>query len=215
MAVMARADREGSDDTHTVKGARDAEVDAAAEAGAREISNAARAMSNTPPHGPSASNMLVHSLGSCGWAKSRGAKTMSTQLPNIAAVQKTAMRAITPKAALFRKARAPRRRARTSRHETLSHAGNPEGHRAGVHDGIRSIQTAAEGSTGAAAGVDGRAARCATRADGDARVVSWAAAERGVLVTPLSRSAPASMTDGREGLLLGYAATSHVRSVFE
>jgi hypothetical protein len=25
-------------------------------------------------------------------------------------------------------------------------------------------------------------------------------------VTPLSRSAPASMTDGREGLLLGYSA---------
>jgi len=40
----------------------------------------------------------------------------------------------------------------------------------------------------------------------DARAVSWAAAERGVLVTPLSRSAPASMMDGREGLLLGYAA---------
>jgi hypothetical protein len=27
-----------------------------------------------------------------------------------------------------------------------------------------------------------------------------------VLVTPLSRAAPASITDGREGLLLGYAA---------
>jgi GntR family transcriptional regulator / MocR family aminotransferase len=40
----------------------------------------------------------------------------------------------------------------------------------------------------------------------DASAVSWAAAERGVLVTPLSRSAPASMMDGREGLLLGYAA---------
>lgn len=40
----------------------------------------------------------------------------------------------------------------------------------------------------------------------DARAVSWAAAERGVIVTPLSRSAPASMMDGREGLLLGYAA---------
>jgi GntR family transcriptional regulator/MocR family aminotransferase len=40
----------------------------------------------------------------------------------------------------------------------------------------------------------------------DARAISWAAAERGVQVTPLSRSAPASMTDGREGLLLGYSA---------
>jgi GntR family transcriptional regulator / MocR family aminotransferase len=40
----------------------------------------------------------------------------------------------------------------------------------------------------------------------DAAAVSWAAAERGVLVTPISRSAPASITDGREGLLLGYAA---------
>ena len=36
--------------------------------------------------------------------------------------------------------------------------------------------------------------------------MSWAAAERGVLVTPMSRSAPALMMDGREGLLLGYAA---------
>jgi GntR family transcriptional regulator/MocR family aminotransferase len=40
----------------------------------------------------------------------------------------------------------------------------------------------------------------------DARAVSWAAAERGVQVTPLSRSAPPSMTDGRDGLLLGYSA---------
>ncbi|MEP7064692.1 MAG: PLP-dependent aminotransferase family protein [Gemmatimonadota bacterium] len=40
----------------------------------------------------------------------------------------------------------------------------------------------------------------------DAAAVSWAASERGVLVTPLSRAAPASITDGREGLLLGYAA---------
>ena len=40
----------------------------------------------------------------------------------------------------------------------------------------------------------------------DASAVSWAASERGVLVTPLSRAAPASITDGREGLLLGYAA---------
>jgi GntR family transcriptional regulator / MocR family aminotransferase len=40
----------------------------------------------------------------------------------------------------------------------------------------------------------------------DARAVSWAAAERGVQVTPLSRSAPKSITNGREGLLLGYAA---------
>jgi GntR family transcriptional regulator / MocR family aminotransferase len=40
----------------------------------------------------------------------------------------------------------------------------------------------------------------------DARAVGWAAAERGVQVTPLSRSAPQSITDGREGLLLGYAA---------
>ena len=40
----------------------------------------------------------------------------------------------------------------------------------------------------------------------DARAVCWAAAERGVQVTPLSRSAPTSITDGREGLLLGYAA---------
>ena len=40
----------------------------------------------------------------------------------------------------------------------------------------------------------------------DAGAVSWAASERGVLVTPISRSAPASITDGREGLLLGYAA---------
>jgi DNA-binding transcriptional MocR family regulator len=36
--------------------------------------------------------------------------------------------------------------------------------------------------------------------------VGWAAAERGVQVTPLSRSAPKSITNGREGLLLGYAA---------
>ena len=40
----------------------------------------------------------------------------------------------------------------------------------------------------------------------DAVAVSWAASERGVLVTPMSRSAPSSMMDGREGLLLGYAA---------
>jgi GntR family transcriptional regulator / MocR family aminotransferase len=40
----------------------------------------------------------------------------------------------------------------------------------------------------------------------DASAVSWEASERGVLVTPLSRAAPASITDGREGLLLGYAA---------
>jgi GntR family transcriptional regulator/MocR family aminotransferase len=40
----------------------------------------------------------------------------------------------------------------------------------------------------------------------DARAVSWAAAERGVQVTPLSRSAPQSITEGREGLLLGYSA---------
>jgi GntR family transcriptional regulator/MocR family aminotransferase len=40
----------------------------------------------------------------------------------------------------------------------------------------------------------------------DARAVSWAAAERGVQVTPLSRSAPGSITGGREGLLLGYSA---------
>jgi len=43
----------------------------------------------------------------------------------------------------------------------------------------------------------------------DARAVSWTAAERGVQVTPLSRSAPASITDGREGLLLGYSAYGH------
>jgi GntR family transcriptional regulator / MocR family aminotransferase len=42
--------------------------------------------------------------------------------------------------------------------------------------------------------------------DVDASAVSWAASERGVLVTPLSRAAPASITQGREGLLLGYAA---------
>ena len=40
----------------------------------------------------------------------------------------------------------------------------------------------------------------------DSRAVGWAAAERGVQVTPLSRSAPKSITDGREGLLLGYSA---------
>lgn len=40
----------------------------------------------------------------------------------------------------------------------------------------------------------------------DARDVTRAAAARGVHVTPLSRSAPAAMTDGRGGLLLGYAA---------
>ena len=40
----------------------------------------------------------------------------------------------------------------------------------------------------------------------NAAAVSWAASERGVLVTPISRSAPSSITDGREGLLLGYAA---------
>jgi GntR family transcriptional regulator/MocR family aminotransferase len=40
----------------------------------------------------------------------------------------------------------------------------------------------------------------------DARAVAWAAAERGVAVTPLSRAAPRSMTEGRGGLLLGYAA---------
>jgi GntR family transcriptional regulator/MocR family aminotransferase len=40
----------------------------------------------------------------------------------------------------------------------------------------------------------------------DARAVSWTAAERGVQVTPLSRSAPQSITEGREGLLLGYSA---------
>jgi GntR family transcriptional regulator / MocR family aminotransferase len=40
----------------------------------------------------------------------------------------------------------------------------------------------------------------------DAGAVSWAASERGVLVTPMSRAAPASITDGREVLLLGYAA---------
>ncbi|MDQ6880230.1 MAG: PLP-dependent aminotransferase family protein, partial [Candidatus Dormibacteraeota bacterium] len=40
----------------------------------------------------------------------------------------------------------------------------------------------------------------------DARAVARAAAERGVQVTPLSRSAPTAMTDGRSGLLLGYAA---------
>jgi len=39
----------------------------------------------------------------------------------------------------------------------------------------------------------------------DARAVGWAAAERGVQVTPLSRSAPTSITDGRDGLLLGYS----------
>ena len=39
----------------------------------------------------------------------------------------------------------------------------------------------------------------------DATAVSWAASERGVLVTPISRAAPASITEGREGLLLGYA----------
>ena len=38
----------------------------------------------------------------------------------------------------------------------------------------------------------------------DSRAVGWAMAERGLAVTPLSPSAPASMTDGREGLLLGY-----------
>ena len=43
----------------------------------------------------------------------------------------------------------------------------------------------------------------------DARAVSWAAAERGVQVTPLSRSAPASITNGRDGLLLGYSAYGH------
>jgi GntR family transcriptional regulator/MocR family aminotransferase len=43
----------------------------------------------------------------------------------------------------------------------------------------------------------------------DARTVSWTAAERGVQVTPLSRSAPTSITDGREGLLLGYSAYGH------
>ncbi|MEP7087751.1 MAG: PLP-dependent aminotransferase family protein [Gemmatimonadota bacterium] len=40
----------------------------------------------------------------------------------------------------------------------------------------------------------------------DSRAIGWAAAERGLVVTPLSRSAPASMTEGREGLLLGYGA---------
>lgn len=40
----------------------------------------------------------------------------------------------------------------------------------------------------------------------DSRAVGWAASERGVYVTPLSASAPSSMTDGREGLLLGYGA---------
>ena len=40
----------------------------------------------------------------------------------------------------------------------------------------------------------------------EASAVSWAAAERGVLVTPISRAAPSSITEGREGLLLGYAA---------
>ncbi|MEO6208840.1 MAG: PLP-dependent aminotransferase family protein [Gemmatimonadaceae bacterium] len=40
----------------------------------------------------------------------------------------------------------------------------------------------------------------------DSRAIGWAAAEQGLSVTPLSPSAPASMTDGREGLLLGYGA---------
>jgi GntR family transcriptional regulator / MocR family aminotransferase len=40
----------------------------------------------------------------------------------------------------------------------------------------------------------------------DARAVAWAAAERGVAVTPLSRAAPRSMTERHGGLLLGYAA---------
>lgn len=40
----------------------------------------------------------------------------------------------------------------------------------------------------------------------DARIVARVAAERGVQVTPLSRSAPTAMTGGRGGLLLGYAA---------
>jgi GntR family transcriptional regulator / MocR family aminotransferase len=40
----------------------------------------------------------------------------------------------------------------------------------------------------------------------DSRAIGWAAAERGLMVTPLSPSAPSSMTDGREGLLLGYGA---------
>jgi GntR family transcriptional regulator / MocR family aminotransferase len=43
----------------------------------------------------------------------------------------------------------------------------------------------------------------------DATAVSWAASERGVLVTPISRAAPASITEGREGLLLGYAGYDH------
>lgn len=40
----------------------------------------------------------------------------------------------------------------------------------------------------------------------DSRAVGWAMAERGLAVTPLSASAPSSMTEGREGLLLGYGA---------
>lgn len=40
----------------------------------------------------------------------------------------------------------------------------------------------------------------------DARIVARVAAERGVQVTALSRSAPTAMTGGRGGLLLGYAA---------
>jgi GntR family transcriptional regulator/MocR family aminotransferase len=46
----------------------------------------------------------------------------------------------------------------------------------------------------------------------DAVAVSWAASERGVLVTPLSRAAPVSITGGRDGLLLGYPAYDRASS---